>query len=185
MQALLNFLPLAAFMLCYKLGGIYMATAALMVSMLALTLVDYLRLGRVSGMHALSTVLVLVFGGATLLFHDPRFLKVKPTLLLWLLALAFLGSQWIGEKPLVQRMLEPALPEGAVLPRERWLRINLVWVAAYALLGALNLYVVRVASEQAWVYFKGFGLTIALALLAMGQALWIHRGRAGSADSSL
>ena len=184
MQALLNFLPLAAFMLCYKLGGIYAATVALMVSMLVLALVDYLRLGRVSGMHALSTVLVLVFGGATLLFHDPRFLKLKPTLLMWLLALAFLGSQWIGAKPLVQRMLEPALPPDTSLPRERWLRVNLVWVAAYAILGALNLYVARIASEQAWVYFKGFGLTIALALLAMGQALWLHRGHAANADSS-
>jgi intracellular septation protein len=185
MQALLNFLPLAAFMLCYKLGGIYAATIALMASMLLLALVDYLRVRRVSGMHALSTVLVLVFGGATLLFHDPRFLKVKPTLLLWLLALAFLGSQWIGRIPLVQRMLEPALPPGTSVPRERWVRINLVWVAAYAVLGALNLYVARVASEQAWVYFKGFGLTIALALLAMGQALWLHRDRAASADTNV
>ncbi len=184
MQALLNFLPLAAFMLCYKLGGIYVATIALMASMLLLALVDYVRVRRVSGMHALSTVLVLVFGGATLLFHDPRFLKVKPTLLLWLLALAFLGSQWIGRMPLAQRMLEQALPPGVSVSRERWLRINLVWVVAYALLGALNLYVVRVASEQAWVYFKGFGLTIALALLAMGQALWLHRDHVASKDSS-
>ncbi|MGH8253757.1 MAG: inner membrane-spanning protein YciB [Steroidobacteraceae bacterium] len=182
MQALLNFLPLAAFMLCYKLGGIYAATVALMASMLLLALIDYLRLRRVSGMHALSTVLVLVFGGATLLFHDPRFLKLKPTLLMWLLALAFLGSQWIGRMPLVQRMLEPALPPGTSLTRERWLRVNLVWVVAYLVLGALNLYVARVASEQAWVYFKVFGLTIALALLAMGQALWLHRGQAASVD---
>jgi intracellular septation protein len=183
MQAALNFLPLAAFMLCYKLGGIYAATAALMVSMVLLALVDYLRTGRVTGMHALSTVLVLVFGGATLIFHDPRFLKLKPTLLLWLLALAFLGSQWIGRVPLVQRMLEPALPPGTSLSRTRWLHVNLVWVAAYLLLGALNLYVAHVASEQTWVYFKGFGLTIALAGLAMGQALWLHRAHAAGGDS--
>jgi intracellular septation protein len=183
MQAALNFLPLAAFMLCYRLGGIYAATVALMVSMVLLALVDYLRVGRVSGMHALSTVLVLAFGGATLIFHDPRFLKVKPTLLLWLLALAFLGSQWIGRVPLVQRMLEPALPPGISLPRARWLRVNLVWVAAYVLLGALNLYVAHAASERTWVYFKGFGLTIALAGLAMGQALWLHRGHVSAGDT--
>ena len=184
MHAVLNFLPLAAFMLGYKLGGIYVATVALMVSMVLLALVDYLRTRRVSGMHALSTVLVLVFGGATLAFHDPRFIKVKPTLLLWLLALAFLGSQWIGRAPLAQRMLEPALPEGMGLSRERWMRVNLVWVAAYLLLGVLNLYVARAASEQVWVYFKGFGLTIALAALAMGQAVWLHRAHVASADTS-
>lgn len=175
MQAALNFLPLAVFMLAYHFRGIYVATAVLMAAMVLLAGIDYLRLRRVSPMHALSTVLVLVFGGATLAFHDPRFLKIKPTLLLWLMAAAFLASQWIGKTPLVQRLLEPALAPGTALPRERWLRVNLVWVVAYVLLGALNLYVVRHASEQAWVYFKGFGLTIALMMLAMGQALWLHR----------
>jgi intracellular septation protein len=177
MQATLNFLPLAAFMLAYKYGGIYVATAVLMASMLLLALVDYLRVRRVSPMHAVSTVLVLIFGTATLVLHDPRFLKVKPTLLLWIMALAFLGSQWIGATPLAQRLLEPALPPEAKVSRAQWLRLNLVWVGAYALLGALNLYVAHNASEQAWVYFKGFGLTIALALLAVGQALWLHKRR--------
>jgi intracellular septation protein len=125
-------------------------------------------------MHALSTVLVLVFGTATLVLHDPIFLKWKPSILLWLMGLAFLGSQWIGREPLVQRLLEPALPEGLQVARERWLRINLVWVIAYLVLGAANLVVARAASEQTWVYFKGFGLTIALAGLAMGQALWLQ-----------
>ena len=93
MQAALNFLPLAAFMLAYHYAGIYVATAVLMAAMVLLALVDYLRVRRVSPMHAVSTVLVLIFGSATLILHDPRFLKIKPTLLLWLMALAFLGSQ--------------------------------------------------------------------------------------------
>ena len=175
MQATLNFLPLAAFMLAYKFAGIYVATAVLMGAMVLLALADYLRLRRISPMHALSTVLVLVFGTATLVLHDPRFLKLKPTLLLWLMALAFLGSQWIGGTPLVQRFLQPVLAPGVDLPRKQWLRINLVWVGAYLFLGGLNLYVAYAATERAWVYFKGFGLTIALAALAMGQAVWLHR----------
>jgi len=177
MQATLNFLPLAAFMIAYKYGGIYVATAVLMASMLLLALVDYLRVRRVSPMHAVSTVLVLIFGTATLVLHDPRFLKVKPTLLLWIMAMAFLGSQWIGATPLTQRLLEPALPPDANISRAQWLRVNLVWVIAYVLLGALNLYIAHAASEQTWVYFKGFGLTIALALLAVGQAIWLQKRR--------
>ena len=174
MQAALNFLPLAAFMLAYRFGGIYPATAVFMGAMVLLALYDYLRLRRVSPMHAASTVLVLIFGTATLALHDPRFLKMKPTLLLWLMALAFLGSQWIGRTPLVQRLLEPALAPGTVLSRRQWLRINVVWVGAYLLLGCLNLFVAHAASEQTWVYFKGFGLTIALAALALGQAFWLN-----------
>jgi intracellular septation protein len=177
MQAALNFLPLAAFMLAYKFGGIYVATAVLMASMVLLALVDYVRLRRVSPMHVVSTVLVLVFGTATLAFHDPRFLKVKPTLLLWITALAFLGSQWVGAMPLSQRLLQPALAPGANVSRQQWLRINRLWVGAYALLGALNLYVAHAESEQTWVYFKVFGLTVAVAALFVGQALWLQRTR--------
>jgi intracellular septation protein len=177
MQAALNFLPLAAFLLAYKIGGIYPATAVLMAAMLLVALVDYLRLRRVSSMHAVSTVLVLIFGTATLAFHDPRFLKVKPTILLWIMAAAFLGSQWIGTMPLSQRLLQPALAPGASVSRLQWLRINQVSVAAYLLLGALNLYVVHAESEQTWVYFKVFGLSIAVAALFVGQAIWLQRKR--------
>jgi intracellular septation protein len=177
MQAASNFLPLAAFLLAYKFGGIYVATAVLMAAMVLLAGVDYLRLRRVSPMHAVSTLLVLVFGTATLAFHDPRFLKVKPTLLLWIMAVAFLASQWVGAMPLSQRLLQPTLAPGTSLSRLQWLRINLVWVGAYLLLGALNLYIAHAESEQTWVYFKVFGLTIAVVVLFVGQALWLQRRR--------
>jgi intracellular septation protein len=177
MQAALNFLPLVAFLLAYKFGGIYVATAVLMGAMVLLALVDYLRFRRVSSMHALSTLLVLIFGTATLAFHDPRFLKVKPTLLLWIMAVAFLASQWVGAMPLAQRLLQPALAPGAEISRPQWLRINRLWVGAYLLLGALNLYVAHAESEQTWVYFKVFGLSIAVAALFVGQAVWLQRKR--------
>jgi len=177
MQAALNFLPLAAFLLAYRLGGIYVATAVLMGAMVLLALVDYLRFRRVSSMHALSTLLALIFGTATLPFYDPRFLKVKQTLLLWIMAVAFLVSQWVGAMPLAQRLLQPALAPGADIPRPQWLRINRLWVGVYVLLGALNLYVAHAKSEQTWVYFKVFGLSIAVAALFVGQALWLQRKR--------
>ena len=175
MQAALNLLPLAAFALAYHYGGIYVATAVLMGAMVLLVAIDYLQQGRVSPLHAFSAALVLLFGTLTLVLHDPRFLKLKPTILLWSMAVAFLGSQWIGRMPLAQRMFEPAMPEQLPVSASRWTRVNLFWVLVYVLLGALNLYVARAASETVWVYFKVFGLTIALAALAMGQALWLHR----------
>src|SRR5882672_11474997 len=122
MQVALILLPLAAFLLAYKLAGIYVATGVLMAAMSLLVLVDYLRLGRVSKITALGTVLVLVFGTATLAFRNPLFLQLKSTILFWLLALAFLTSQWIGAAPLAQRMLEPAISGGAVIHRTVWLR---------------------------------------------------------------
>jgi intracellular septation protein len=91
------------------------------------------------------------------------------------MGLAFLGSQWLGAQPLAQRLMEPTLASPVQFTRQQWLRVNLVWVVAYLLLGGLNLYVANNASEQAWVYFKVFGLTMALVALGVGQALWLQR----------
>ena len=175
MQAALNLLPLAAFALAYHYGGIYVATAVLMGAMVLLVAIDYMQQGRVSPMHAFSAALVLVFGSLTLLLHDPRFLKLKPSILLWSMALAFLASQWIGHKTLAQRMFEATLPERSSLESRRWTHVNLLWVLVYLLLGALNLYIAQHASEQSWVHFKVYGLTVILVVLAMVQALWLQR----------
>jgi intracellular septation protein len=175
MRAALNLLPLAAFALAYHYGGIYVATAVLMGAMVLLVAIDYLQQGRVAPLHAFTAALVLVFGTLTLVLHDPRFLKLKPSILLWSIALAFLGSQWIGHQTLAQRMFAGTLPEHSSLSARLWARVNLLWVLVYLLLGALNLYIAHRASEQSWVHFKVYGLTVILVVLAMVQALWLQR----------
>jgi intracellular septation protein len=173
MQPLFDLAPLLAFLVAYYLGGIYVATAVLMASMLALVLLDLVRQRRVSPMHLISTVLVLLLGSATLILHDPRFLKWKPTIFLWLISLTSAGSTWIGSAPLAQRLLAPLINGSEDLPRAMWRRLNWIWVAFYALLGMVNLWVAYNVSERAWVNFKVFGLTAAFVVFAMAQALWL------------
>src|ERR1700728_2397622 len=173
MQALFDLAPLLAFFLAYYLGGIYLATAVLMIAMVALLLLDLLRLKRVPPMHLLSAVLVLALGSATLILRDPRFLKWKPTVFLWLVALASLVSPWVSRAPLAQRLLAPMVSGSDTVPRRTWLRLNLLWVGFYAALGALNLWVADNASERAWVNFKVFGLSAAFVVFAIAQALWL------------
>ncbi|MFT3905207.1 MAG: inner membrane-spanning protein YciB [Steroidobacteraceae bacterium] len=175
MQALLDFMPLLAFMLAYKLGGIYVATAVLMAAMLLLLLIDWLRLRRIPSMHLLSTALVFVFGGATLLLRNPVFLKWKPTILLWLLAVAFGATTLWGRQPLLQRLLQTNLPQAGQLSGAVWRKASWFWVGFYTLLGALNLVVAYHFSESAWVNFKVLGLTAALAVFAVVQTLWLSR----------
>ncbi|HEY3730650.1 MAG TPA: inner membrane-spanning protein YciB [Steroidobacteraceae bacterium] len=173
MQALFDVAPLAAFLLAYYVGGIYLATAVLMIAMVALLASDLLRLRRIPPMHLVSTLLVLALGGATLVLRDPRFLKWKPTVFLWLVALASLLSPWIGRTPLAQRLLAPLMSTGRQVPRATWLRLNWLWVGFYLALGALNLWIATTASERVWVNFKVFGLSAALVLFAVAQALWL------------
>lgn len=173
MQALIDLAPLVAFFVTYYLGGIYVATAVLMIAMVALLLIDLLRLKRVPPLHLLSAVLVLALGSATLILRDPRFLKWKPTIFLWLVALASLASPWVGRTPLAQRMLAPMVSRSETVPRGTWLKLNWLWVGFYAALGGLNLWVADSASERTWVNFKVFGLSAAFAVFAIAQAVWL------------
>ena len=182
MQALLEFAPLVAFFVAYRLGGLYVATAVLMAAMAILLIVDYVRLRRVPGMHALSAVLVFLFGTATLVLHDLRFIQWKPTVFFWLAALAFLGSQWIGKQTLTQRLMSAAMggDENHRVPESTWKRLNIVWVIFYVLLGALNLFVAFNFKESVWVNFKFIGVP-AINLVFMGaQVAWLVRRAAAN-----
>ncbi|HTP39109.1 MAG TPA: inner membrane-spanning protein YciB [Steroidobacteraceae bacterium] len=175
MQAVLDFAPLLAFGVAYHFGGIYVATGTLMAAMAALLGVDWLRLKRIPPMHALSALLVFLFGGITLWLRSPIFLKWKPTILLWLLALGFVLSTGFGARPLLQRMLEPTLPDARTLSVRTWVRASWGWGVFYALLGALNLLVAYHAPEAVWVNFKIYGLTAATMLFAVVSSVWLLR----------
>jgi intracellular septation protein len=176
MQALTELAPLVAFFVAYLLGGLYVATAVLMAAMVALLALDWLRLRRIPPMHSLSAVLVLIFGGATLALHNPLFIQWKPTVFFWLVSLAFLGSAWIGERTLAERLLGATLAE-AFGERLRvsaalWRRLNLLWVVFYGLLGALNVVVLEYLSERAWALLKLVDVVLMLIFIA-AQVMWL------------
>lgn len=186
MQALTEFAPLVAFFVAYLLRGLYAATAVLMAAMLALLALDWLRLRRIPPMHSLSAVLVLIFGGATLALHNPLFIQWKPTVFFWLVSLAFLGSAWIGERTLAERLLGAALAEAfgerLRLSAALWRRLNLLWVVFYALLGALNVVVLEYLSERAWAALKLVDVVLMLIFVA-AQVMWLA-ARASNAGTT-
>jgi intracellular septation protein len=175
MQALAEFAPLVAFFVTYSLRGLYAATAVLMLAMLALLAFDWLRLRRIPPLHALSALLVLLLGSATLLLHNRLFIQWKPTVLFWLVSIAFVASFWIGERTLTQRFLEPALAGRAAVSAAQWRRMNLWSALFYLLLGSANLAVAYGASERTWVYFKLFGVALLTIVFIALQVLWLSR----------
>jgi intracellular septation protein len=176
MQSLVEFAPPVAFLIAYYLGGIYVATEVLMATMAFVLIVDYARNRRISPMHALSAVLIFLFGSATLLLHNERFIQWKPTIFFWLASIAFLASFWIGKCTLVQRLLSVALGgEDSRISPAVWRRLNALWVVFYTLLGGLNLLVAFNASERMWVNFKVFGLTLATIAFVTSQVVWLTR----------
>lgn len=175
MLSVLEFAPVVVFGVTYYIHGIYVATAALMISMLVLLIVDLAWHKRIPTMHGVSALLVFGFGAATLVLHNQRFIEWKPTVLFWLISLAFLSSFWIGKRTLTEQLLGAALGEPVLIGQRQWRRLNALSVVFYALLGGLNLFVAFNASERAWVNFKLFGLTAATVIFAGLQLAWLAR----------
>jgi len=172
MQLLFDLLPVVLFFVAYKLADIYVATAVLIVGVLAQTLISWLRHRKVSPMLLTSAVLVLVFGGLTLLVHDATFIKWKPTIVNWLFATAFFASQFLKGPTIVQRLMGEQMK---LEPASLWARLNAMWIAFFVVVGALNLYVAFNFSESTWVNFKLFGLMGLTILFALAQGFWLAR----------
>jgi len=178
MQTLIEFAPLLAFLIAYQLGGIYIATGILMAAMILLLLWDWVKSRKIPAMHAISAALVLVFGSATLVLHDQRFIIWKPTVFFWVTGLAFLGSQFLTQKTLAELLLSGATPEiFRAVSAAKWRQLNLIWVLFYSCMGALNIWVARHLSEAIWVNFKVFGITALTMIFVLVQMFWLLRQR--------
>jgi intracellular septation protein len=169
MQLLFDFLPVLAFFIAYKTGGIYVATATLMIAMVLLAGTQWIRLRKVSPMLLLSTVLVLIFGSVTLLVHDKAFIQWKLTVLDWIFALGFIIAPYFGGQTLVQRLMGAQL----TLPEKHWRTLNWMWIVFFALMGALNVYVIYHYDEATWVNFKLFGTTALTVVFVIVQGVWL------------
>jgi intracellular septation protein len=169
MQLLADFLPLLFFFAAYIYDDLYFAVGVLMIAMpIGLVLKTYLT-KKLDKIYLGSTIFLLVLGSATLFFRNPLFLYWKPTAFYWVASIVFLASQWIGEKPIVERLFAQA----AVLGREQWIKLNLMWVVFFVFAGALNIYVAYTFSEPVWVKFKVFGLLALTLVFVIIQAVWM------------
>ena len=171
MKFLYDFFPILLFFIAYKMYDIYVATAVAMAAAAVQTFAFWLKYRRFEKMHLVTLALLLVFGGLTLLLHDPVFIKWKPTVINWLFAIVFMGSHWIGDKPLVERMMSHAIQA----PLPVWLRLSWMWVTFFVGIGLLNLYVAFNYSEEAWVNFKLFGMLGITFAFVIGQAFYLSR----------
>ena len=110
-------------------------------------------------------------GGLTVWLHSETFIKWKPTGLYWAMGLSFLISQTLMGKNLLKLMIG----EQMQLPALVWSRLGFAWVAFFAAMGVLNLWVAYNFSTDAWVNFKLFGGIGLMLLFTLAQGLYISR----------
>lgn len=187
MKLLYDFFPVILFFVAYKAYDIYVATAVIIAASAVQISLHWLRHRKVDRMHLSTALLVAIFGGITLLLRDPVFIKWKPTVVNWLFAAVFAGSQFIGKKPVIQRMMEGIYRDAHAadagekeaqklqLSAMDWRTLNLMWSLFFIFLGAINLFVVYNYSEDTWVNFKLFGMLGLTLVFALLQGVWITR----------
>jgi intracellular septation protein len=180
MKQILEFLPIVLFFGAYQMDGetltvgawshtfdgIFSATAVLMIAIIGVWLVMLAITQRNDKRLMWMMVAVVVFGTATLVLRDQRFIQWKPTVFNWVMAALFFGSQFVSEKTLLERLLGQQL----VLSEVIWKRLNALWVTNFIVVGALNLYVASQYAEALWVSYKlysSIGFMVLMILLTL------------------
>ena len=96
MNKMLNdLLPAIVFFTVYKVYDIFYATAALIIITIAQVIWEYIKHSRIAKAQILVAVLVTVFGGATLYFHNEEFIKWKVSIINWLLGFGLIATTYI------------------------------------------------------------------------------------------
>ena len=180
---LFDLFPLILFFAAFKFtDDIFTATAVA----IGAAIVQFIWLKvtgkKIEATHWINLTVIVVFGGATLYFHNDLFIKWKPTVLYWLFSAILLGGRWIFQRNIMQSMMgrQVAMP-GAI-----WDKLNYSWASFFLISGALNLYVAFSGhySESQWVNFKVFGLMALLILFVIAQSLWLGKHITQGADTA-
>jgi intracellular septation protein len=170
MKILIDFFPILLFFGAYKVYDIYVGTGVLMLATLIQMGLIYTLDHKLTVMHKITLTLVLVFGSLTLLLHDERFIKWKPTVLYAAMAIGLALAVWVWKKNFLKLMLGSQLE----LPEPVWMRLNLVWIAYCAFMATINAYVAAYYSTEAWVNFKLWGYAFPLVFI-VSQGFYIAR----------
>ena len=197
MKFFFDFFPVLLFFLTYKLFGyvpvelidlanqipyvsidpkepkdaMFLATLVIIIATIAQNILHYYVYRRFEKMHLVSLVLLVVLGGATVIMKDAQLLVWKVTVINWLFGLVFLGSQFIGEKPIVERLMGQAFEASQSI----WTRLNIAWIIFFIAIGLVNLYVFFNFGEESWVNFKFYGLMGATFIFIIAQSIYLMK----------
>jgi intracellular septation protein len=150
---------------------IMLATAIAIIATFGQIIFLLLRHKKVDAMLWVSLVIITVFGGATIYFHDETFIKWKPTVLYWVFGTTLFFSQMLFSKNLIRMVME----EQISLPYAIWQRLNLAWALFFIAMGLINLYVAYNFTLATWVNFKLFGFTGLMFAFVIAQSVFLSK----------
>ena len=145
-------------------AGIFVATAVFMVAILVSLAVSYALTRHLPIMAMVTAVIVVVFGGLTLVLHDETFIKVKPTIIYGLFA-AVLGGGLLFGRSFIAIMFDQMFN----LTPQGWRVLTMRWALFFFAMAILNEFIWRTQSTDFWVGFKAFGVIPLTMIFAIAQ----------------
>ena len=145
--------------------GFILVTAGFVLLLIATTGLLWFLTGKLSRMQIATLVMVVLFGGMTVWLNDDRFIKMKPTMI-YLLFGATLGFGLLRGSSYLQYVMEGMMP----LQDAGWMILTKRLMIFFFGLAILNELIWRTSSTETWVYFKTFGLTLAMFGFFMTQS---------------
>jgi intracellular septation protein len=170
MKLLLDFFPILAFFVAYKMADIYTGTAVLMACTVLQMGIVYAMHRKLETMQKATLGLILVFGALTLGLHDDRFIKWKPTVLYVAIALVLAVGLWGFKKNLFKSMLSSQLP----LNDQVWAKLCMSFIGFSLFMAALNAWVATYLTTEAYMNFKLWGFAIPVVYF-IGFGLYVAR----------
>lgn len=129
------------------------------------------RKQKVDSLLWLSFASVVILGALTVYLQDETFIKWKPTVLYWAIAIAIIVSQWVTGKSLIRSSMEAQIS----LPEPIWNKVSLSWISFFTIMGILNLIVAFNFSTDTWATFKAFGSTGLTLVFVIAQSLLLAK----------
>jgi intracellular septation protein len=161
--------PVVLFFVSFKIWGLMPATAVLLVTSILAVSFGYWRTRRLAWAPVVTTAVVVVFGGLTLIFNDETFVKMKPTVVEGLFAVTLFGGLLL-RRPLLQHLVG----EGLRLDQAGWRKLEFRFALFCAAMAVLNEIVWRSQTTDIWVDFK-LGLIGLTVLFMLTQLPLIRR----------
>lgn len=149
---------------------IFVATGLFVAATLIALAIHYVLVRKLPIMPLVSAVVVVVFGGLTILLNDETFIKLKPTIVNTLFGVLLLGGLAFG-KPLLKVVMDSMFE----LTDEGWRKLTLRWAIFFFVLAALNEVVWRTQTTDVWVNFKVFAIMPLTVVFALAQTPLLMR----------
>lgn len=171
MKLLIEFLPIVLFFFAYKTYDLYVATGVLIIATLVQMIYLYFTQGKhLETLQKVTLAMIVGFGLLTIVLHDDRFIKWKPTVLYAGMAIGLAIGLWGYKKSFIYVLLGKQL----TLPTNVWKNLTLSWIAYCSFMAALNAIVASYFSTDTWMHFKLWGYIFPVVFLIV-QGIYIAK----------